>query len=260
MNSKSISILGGGWLGRPLAELLVKAGYAVNVSTTSESRLVELGACGASACLVDLAHLEDADPLFFESEILIVNIPSKDIPGFKKMIGLVEVSRIKKVLFVSSTSVYQDAHKALMESDVDYLKPCPLLDIERLFQGGNNFATTLLRFSGLMGYSRHPGRFFKSGRPVGNGLAPVNMIHRDDCIGIILAILQQEAWGEVFNACADTHPSRGEFYTRMAMLAGEPIPEVINAEPPMVKLISNEKVKNRLGYCFHYPDLLEIYS
>jgi hypothetical protein len=42
--------------------------------------------------------------------------------------------------------------------------------------------------------------------------APVNLIHRDDCIGIINAIIEQNVWAEVFNGCADTHPFKADIH------------------------------------------------
>jgi nucleoside-diphosphate-sugar epimerase len=131
-----------------------------------------------------------------------------------------------------------------------------LWKIEQQFQSSNHFQTTILRFSGLIDKRRHPGRFFRNGRRVPQADAPVNLIHLDDCLGIIDAILQQQAWGETFNGCADTHPSKREFYARKLM--GLPAPEFDTETEVKYKIISNQKIKTKLNYTFQHPDLMKI--
>lgn len=86
----------------------------------------------------------------------------------------------------------------------------------------------------------------------------MNLIHRDDCIGIINQIVQQEAWGEVFDCCADTHPTKREFYTEAAKAMGAPVPEFESSAAQFSRIISNEKVKRILDYEFLHPDLMMI--
>ena len=88
--------------------------------------------------------------------------------------------------------------------------------------------------------------------------APVNLIHLDDCLGIIDAILQQQAWGETFNGCADTHPSKREFYSYARKLMGLPAPEFDTETEVKYKIISNQKIKTKLNYTFQHPDLMKI--
>ena len=51
---KSISILGCGWLGKPLGAELIKSGYEVSGSTTQESKLHELEVLGIKPFLIKL--------------------------------------------------------------------------------------------------------------------------------------------------------------------------------------------------------------
>jgi nucleoside-diphosphate-sugar epimerase len=110
----------------------------------------------------------------------------------------------------------------------------------------------------LIGYTRHPGNFFKKGKVVADPDARVNLIHRDDCIQIISQIIEQEAWGEIFNCCADTHPTKREFYTQAAESIGKPAPEFSNSDNKSFKIISNQKVKSFLDYQFLHPDVMKI--
>lgn len=135
-----------------------------------------------------------------------------------------------------------------------------LLHIETLFRANPNFATTILRLSGLVGYSRHPGNFFANGKLVQHADAPVNLIHRDDCIGIIDAIIDQHKWNEIFNACADTHPTKRIFYSHARTLLGSATTGLRFADSNELefKIVSNDKVKQQLNYQFSYPDVMTI--
>ncbi len=196
--------------------------------------------------------------LSLQANVLIINIPSKNIDGFSNLIEEIDKSEIEKVLFVSSTSVYEDVNKTISESDGEESELSPLLTIENLFRNNGQIKTTIVRFGGLIGYNRNPGMFFSKGRPVHNPDSNVNLIHRDDCIGIISRIVEQEVWGEVFNCCADTHPTKREFYAQAAESIGVSPPEFVNSDDKSFKIISNQKVKQVLNYEFLHPDLMKI--
>ena len=94
-----------------------------------------------------------------------------------------------------------------------------ILKAEQILLANPHFITTILRFSGLVGPGRHPGRFFAGKKNIPNGKAPVNLIHLQDCIDLTLLILRKEAFGYTFNAAAPHHPQRQEFYTTAAQNA-----------------------------------------
>lgn len=255
---KIISILGSGWLGLPLLRHFVMAGNRVNASTTSKSRMANLKSIGATPFLINIDTLNDSVHDFLKADILIVNIPSKNIIGFRQLVQDIVLSGITHIVFVSSTSVYQNINKTINESDIDCFSQSPLIEIERLFQNLDKIKTTIVRMGGLIGYNRHPGRFFSQGEAILNPESPVNLIHRDDCIGIIREIIEQDIWGEIFNCCADTHPTKREFYTHAIALIGGVPPKFGESHPNSGKLISNQKVKQRLNYEFKYPDVISI--
>lgn len=254
---KTVSILGCGWLGEPLAEYLIKKGYSVKGSTTSVDKISTLTAKGIDTYLVQINNLGNEFLSFLNSEILIVNIPSKDIDGFKSMIAFLRKSPIKKVIFISSTSVYNDTNAIIFEHTLDSFSDSPLLEIEQLFKSVENWDTTIVRFGGLFGYSRKPGNFFGSGSVVSQPDAYVNMIHRDDCIEIIYQILEQEQWNETFNACADLHPTKRIFYSKATEIVGKTAPKFKEGEELSFKIISNDKIKKCLNYQFKHMDILK---
>ena len=241
----------------PLATQLQNRGFTVKASTRHADRFSELTNAGASAFRVDIDNLTDINE-FLDSEILIINITSKNQQGFAKLIEQIEKSPIQKVLFISSTSVYQNLNREVTEDEDAEDPDSTLWQIEQQFEASTHFKTTILRFSGLIDKRRHPGRFFRNGRRVPQADAPVNLIHLDDCLGIIDAILQQQAWGETFNGCADTHPSKREFYSYARKLMGLPAPEFDTETEVKYKIISNQKIKTKLNYTFQHPDLMKI--
>jgi nucleoside-diphosphate-sugar epimerase len=274
MNKKaltnSISILGCGWLGLPLAASLVQQGYTVKGSVTQTEKLGLLAQKGITPFQVQITDTSITSndlPAFLESEILIINIPPsrrEDVVFYHQAqmtLLLTEVlkSPIKKVLFISSTSVYPDLNQEVTE--LENIQPSKesgkaLLAVEKMLRSNVHLMSTIVRFAGLVGYDRMPGRFLAGKKNVENGNAPINVIHQDDCIALITGIIRQQAWGEIFNACADIHPTRREFYTLAAAKAGLELPTFADTADPRFKIINSEKIKQRLNYSFKYPDPL----
>jgi nucleoside-diphosphate-sugar epimerase len=265
----SISILGCGWLGLPLAEQLVKKGFSIKGSVTKAEKLSvlkEKGIIPFQLELTDERIIGEKLPDFFHSDLLIINIPPgrrADVIYYHKaqlqqLIKALIESTIKQVLFISSSAVYPDLNKVVFETETEEpLKDSgkALLEVERLLRDQKKFTTTIIRFAGLIGPDRHPGKFLAGKQNIANGEAPVNLIHRDDCIALISEIIDQKAWGEIFNACADHHPSRNSFYTAAAKQLALELPSFA-AEEGKFKIINSDKIKKRLKYSFKFPDPL----
>lgn len=260
--NKKISILGCGWLGLPMAKLLVAKGWQVKGSTTTFEKLNVLQEAGIEPFLIRAeAETLQAEPSFFDSDFLLINIPPgrKTVPNFylskmKSLWPYIEASSIRKVIFISSTSVYGDVCREVTEADkADDLSE--LVQAEMLFLSAKNWDTTVVRFGGLFGPNRNPGRFFRDKNSIPNGLVPVNLIHLRDCLGLIEAVLNQQKFPGVFNAVAPSHPTKKEFYTTAILKSGFPAPE-FSAEKKEWKIINPKKIIQELNYQFVYPDLL----
>lgn len=259
MNNKPISILGSGWLGFPLAASLINQGCQVNLSTRQTDKFANIKSIGAKPYLVDLDDSTSLSSGFLDdAELLICNITYKNKAGFASLINQLSHSSVQYVLFISTSSVYRNTNDLVTEDEGAEDPDSVYYQIEQAFQACPNFKTTVLRLSGLIGYRRHPGRFFANGRVVQQPNSPVNLIHRDDCIGIITQIIQQAAWGQVFNGCSDTHPTKREFYSYARNLLGESAPIFADNTQIQTKIVSNAKIKQTLGYRFIYPDLMQI--
>lgn len=235
-----ISILGCGWYGLALAEALVAQGVTVKGSTTSAEKMPGLAAAGIQPYLVQIIPGDESfDPGFLCCDVLVISIPPRFrkgetadyLPKIRAVINAIELHGVKKVIYTSSTGVYGD-HNSEADERTD---PAPdsdaggiLLEAEKLLTGQSSFSTAVLRFGGLIGPGRHPGRFFAGKKDIPNGRAPVNLVHLTDCLAITLAIIQQNAFGYLFNAVSPHHPAKAEFYTQAALQACLPAPEFVD--------------------------------
>jgi nucleoside-diphosphate-sugar epimerase len=264
---KKISILGCGWLGLPLAKALQAKEFSVKGSTTSEEKMAVLEKIGIQPFQINLTPTlskeEGAKTIdfLFDAEILIIDIPPKlrgnlnenFVSKIENIIPIIEKSTVEKVLFVSSTSVYGEANGIVTEATIpnpDTEGGKQLLQVERLLQSNTSFQTTILRFGGLIGEDRNPVKFLAGKTNLEDPDAPINLIHQDDCIGVMLQIIATHSWGETYNAVAPQHPSRAEYYTQKALEKKLALP-IFNRDLPSVgKTILSDKVQMVLNYTF----------
>jgi nucleoside-diphosphate-sugar epimerase len=260
-DKKVISILGCGWYGQALAKTLINDGIQVKGSTTSPQKTGLLLADGIEPYLIDFSvDHESYDARFFNCDILLIAIPPKARSGqganftdkIKAIINAINQHGVKKVVFISSTAVYADLNTEVNENT----PPQPnteagkiLFAAENLFREEKMFKTTIIRFAGLIGPGRDPGRFFAGKKEIPNGNAPVNLINLDDCIGLTRAIIEKNAFGYLFNGCSPHHPAKSVFYTSAALNSGLEKPKFI-AELKEWKIVKSANVEPILNYQF----------
>ncbi|WP_187260867.1 SDR family oxidoreductase [Pontibacter beigongshangensis] len=269
-----ISVLGCGWLGLPLAEKLVQNGFRVHGSTTTPAKLQVLQEKQIAPFLFNLDETEpDQETLaaFLDSKVLVLNIPPRIrsgqgdelLPKLRRLRKAMLDSPVSRVLFVSSTAVYLDLNRVVTEEDILFTEEQEpdnlLLQAEKLFQDREDWVTTIVRFGGLVGGSRQPGRFMAGKQNLPDGDAPVNLIHLEDCVEILHRIMEEEKWGSVYNACADEHPTRRDFYTRAALAIHATPPTFLDMENTSFKRINSDKLKQELSYQFLHPDPMRFF-
>lgn len=262
---KTVAIAGMGWLGLPLAQKLQTLGYDVKGSVTSRKKAKTLQNNGYHTLVVEISEngvSGDIELLLANTDFLVIMIP----PGLRKYTGadyvlkmshfLAEIQRstVQKVILVSSTSVYGDDQEKVTEQDL----PRPeteagrqLLQVEQLFFTSEHLKTTIVRFGGLFGGSRQPVRYLAGRSNLSNGDAPVNLIHRVDCIGILSEIIKQDAFGHIFNAVMPQHPTKRKYYVASA--------KELNLAPPTYseesseehfKEVNSQNISRILNYSF----------
>ena len=242
---KTISLLGCGWLGLPLAKRLIEIGYSIKGSTTTEVKMDGLKAVGIDPYLIALKESNtaaDASNLsaFLEgSSCLIIAIPPRlrgiekedFVVKIKNTLPFIERSSIKNILFVSSTAVYKDSSDLDVWTTVDSpTEPDTengkqLLAVEQLLQNVSSISTTIVRMGGLIGADRHPVKFLAGRKGIENPEAPINLISQEEAIQLMVTVLEEGNWGKIINGVAPYHPSRKVYYTEKAIALGLAIPE-----------------------------------
>ena len=164
----------------------------------------------------------------------------------------IEKAKVSKCILISSTSVYGDAQGKVTEADA----PIPeteagrqLLQVEQLFFTAS-FKTTIVRFGGLIGGSRQPVRYLAGRENLSNGKAPVNLIYREDCIGILTAILQQDGFGHIFNGVHPAHPAKEIYYPKVAAALGLEPPKYASEKTTTFKEVHSVNLLAILDYRF----------
>ena len=267
---KKVSIIGLGWIGEPLAFQLQEKVFQVLGSTTSAEKQEKLRKKGINTLRFSLnPHPEGVGfNALFQSEILVVNIPSRTRSGngefhleqIKYLRGLLDNSNVKQVIFVSSTGVYPE-----VTSTEKYSEDFPIsvkntgnetiFRAEQLLERDRNYDLTIVRFGGLLGDDRIPGKYF-SGKENVAGHTRVNFIHRKDAVGLLAWVIERELWGQTFNGIAPIHPLRKEIYEKNATELGIAPPASYQNEPEgKNRLIDSKKILES-GFEFEFPDPL----
>ncbi len=263
-----IAILGCGWLGLPLAKSLIDKGFAVSGSTTTSDKREVLRNANINSFVVSILENEiagDFDGLLEGNDILIINIPPK-LRGSSKedfvqkianCIPYIEKSSIEKIIFISSTSVFDDDNSIIDDDTAPNAKTevgRQLFASEQLLQNNKNFETTVIRFGGLIGKDRHPAKMLAGKSDIENPNAFINLIHQEDCIAIIQKVIEKNLWNTSINAVTPFHPTRQAYYTRKANDFGLPAPTFDHTKPSVGKLVVVDKVDQILRHLFIWTE------
>jgi nucleoside-diphosphate-sugar epimerase len=257
----TISILGCGWLGKPLALAFLTKNMKVKGSTTSSEKILTLSNAGIEAFHIAFQPEFVGDDAFFKSETLVINIPPKaktfgeeyHLTQIKNILKLCEKSeQLRKIVFVSSTSVYPNLEKKMKEEDADashFLVKAENLIID--FCKNNRKQHLIVRFGGLMGYERNPCKYFTT--QTSTDFSRVNYIHQDDAVGAIVRLIEENIWDEIFNVVSPEHPTRAEIWAKCGYKTRQTITKSRDSSK---KTISAENFLCKSNYKFIYPDPL----
>ena len=270
--SPQVSIIGCGWLGFPVAKQLVQKGFKVIGTTTTQSKIPLLVSEHINGHLFDVnAHqyAGDLKTILHGSDCILLNFPPKrvnniavDYPKcFKQFLPFIKPHQ--KVIFVSSTSVYQNTNDWVdeqMTCQPTKRSGIAILETEHILKQELHERLCILRLAGLIGANRMPGMFLAGKKDLPNANAPVNLIHQDDAIGLIIKIIEKDAFGTIFNGCSDQHPLRKDFYIKAAESCQVPTPSFLADPNPQFKIVNNNKSKKELQYPYQHPDPMSINS
>lgn len=262
----NISICGCGWLGQPLAHQLQRKEYRVLGTCRSQLKQQALSAAGIDTRLFQLGEPLPED--IVGADICILNIPPnrktiKPASFVHAVTGLTDQllnNGCQHILFVSTTSVYGNIQGKVDEQT----RPAPNTDsgdahieIEQYLMSTGK--ASILRLAGLIGPNRHPVKVL-AGRTLDKGHQRVNLVHLEDVLQSIIAIIRGRHWGQVFHLSATEHPSRQDFYRHAAEQAGlsPPIFTVDEVRCGSGKEIDASATLKQLGINLNYPDPMKM--
>ena len=163
----------------------------------------------------------------------------------------------------------QRAHETRKKSQSDNRHPGPLPSDQsgRSRVAVQDLPGVILRVAAIYGPGR--GHWFQQylqgkARIENKGERFLNMIHRDDLAGSIVAALKAGRPGEIYNAVDDEPVSQLEFFCWLSEKLGGAMPpfqpageKVARKRGVTNKRVSNQKLREQLGYDFQYPTFRE---
>jgi len=286
VNFMRVLIVGCGYVGLPLGAELIRLGHEVFGLRRNPASENELKAAGIQPLFGDVTKPETLAklPQDFDWVVNCVaaggdaeNYRAIYLQGTRNLIDWLSTNPPKKFVYTSSTSVYaQNDGSQVKESSLT--EPISetskiLLKTEKVlleaFQQ-KKLPAVILRVAGIYGPER--GHLFKQflkneATIEGDGSRHLNMIHRDDLIGGIIAALKSGRAGEIYNAVDDEPVSQKNFLEWLGGTLGKypPPSEPENSNENHKRGVTNKRVSNRklkmeLGYQFKHPNFRIGYS
>lgn len=266
-----VLVIGCGYVGLPFAQALARLGHEVH--GTRRSAFAD--DIVTPHCL-DVTDRRSFDALPREWD-WIVYTPSSSrgdaavhqavfVDGTRNLLNWLDTES-PRLLFTSSTSVYPQTDGGWVDEESPD-EPTDgtganLAVAEELFLDSGR-AATLLRVAGIYG----PGRgylyrqFLKDEAVMtGDGTRWINMIHRDDVVGALLAALTLEPG--IYNAADDEPVTQRAFFEWLAEQLGKPMPPEGESQKRKRavthKRVSNAKLK-AAGWSLKYPNFRDGYG
>jgi len=287
-------IVGCGYVGLPLGAELVRLGHEVFGLRRSASAENDLKAAGIKPLVADITKPDELARLPRDFDWVVNCVSSTGgnaedyrqvyLQGTRNLIDWLSTGPPKKFVYTSSTSVYgqtdgsQVKETSPTEPTIETSKI--LVETEKVLLGTGTgsrgrsphqkFPAVILRVAGIYGPDR--GHWFKqflknAAHIEGDGSRFLNMIHRDDLIGCIIAALKNGRAGEIYNAVDDEPVSQTNFFQWLAATVGKYPPSSVpeNVDENRKRGVTNKRVLNRklkmeLGYLFKYPNFRKGYS
>lgn len=249
---KSVSIIGYGWLGKACADYLYSQSYAVKVTNRSA------GIIGLSYPIVSW-KLGEQFPKDAASDVVIIAIAENEnhLEHYYQLYRDLEKYGVQKIIFISSTSIYNGMVGELNETDDILLKDSSVA-LKESTLSTTTIDGVILRLSGLVGPNRNPARFLAGKKNVANPNNKINLVHQTDVIRFIEQCILQHAVGK-FNVCSSEHPTREEFYTKVCLHQQLEAP-LFAIDTEGSRWVSNAKSKQELNFEYQYDNLLDYYT
>lgn len=283
-----VLIIGPGYIGLPLGAELARRSHEVFSLSRRGDADASLKANGIQPLSADVSDLNSLSALSVPAFDWVVNCVSSShggvedyrrvyLQGARNLVHWLGPRPCSKFVYTSSSGVYGQNDGSWVEegaaTEPQSATSRVLIETERVFLEAareRDFPAVVLRVAGIYG----PGRSWwvrrmleGEARIEGEGQRTLNMIHRDDVIGAIIAALERGQPGEIYNAVDDEPVAQKEFLGWLANKLGRPLPTTVvesvesNRKRGVTnKRISNQKLKRELGYSFKFSTFREGYA
>jgi len=286
-NDMRVLIVGCGYVGLPLGAELVRQGHEVFGVRRSVENAADLTAAGIKPLAADITKPADLANLPGPFDWVVNCVSSNKggveeyrqiyLEGTRNLIAWLATAPPRKFVYTSSTSVYgqTDASQVKESSPTEPASETGrlLVETENLLLNAakeKKLPAVVLRVAGIYGPER--GHLFlqylkNEARIPGQGERFINMIHRDDLIGVIIAALKNGRPGEIYNTVDDEPIAMIHFFRWLSETLGKWMPPFATEEENAQRKrgLTNKKVQNRrlkmeLGYQFKYPNFRKGYT
>lgn len=233
----NIGILGYGWLGSAIGEHFLAKSNQLFATLRKQSDKEKLDSSIICSLLdLDSTHL-DLPHFFSELDQLIIAVPFSRSQQLEQV--LVNLEQILEklpedcgIIMCSTIGVYtkKDGEVITELSEINSEKADAR--VEKLIMSLRP-NSVVLRLAGLIGKDRNPVIQLSKKAENQGGNSPVNLVHQKDIIHVIDHILEKNIRGHVFNVCSPEHPTKSEYYSKMAT--------VFDVTPPRFESTSSNK-------------------
>ncbi len=280
-----VLIVGCGYVGLPLGAELARRDHEVFGLRRSNSAAEELATAGIKSLTGDVTKPETLARLPAAYDWVVNCVSSTHggveeyravyLQGTRNLLRWLSPTPPQKFVYTSSTGVYGQTDGSCVEesspTEPETGTAQILVQTEKLLmESAPKFPAVILRVAGIYGLGRGfwPKQFQRNeARIEGQGGRTLNMIHRDDVVGTIIAALERGHAGEAYNAVDDEPVTQYEFFQWLSRRLSKPMPPSIPEETVAGrkrglsdKKVSNRKLKQQLGYQFKYPTFREGYD
>ncbi|MBM3417372.1 MAG: hypothetical protein FJY17_00445 [Bacteroidetes bacterium] len=243
---KETLVIGAGWLGRQLIEILTENGHIVSVSSRSPEKLDTFSRVKEKI----LVSIQDGKYLFSKdishfNQVIICLPPIDNYPDIIQSI-LSSISKDANLIFMSSIGLYEKISGNLDE-EAQIQEAHILWRVEKLIMQRSSYV--ILRLGGLIGPGRHPVTHMLNKIDLAGGNQLVNLIHSWDICSLILLLQEKNIMRVTYNLVFPFHPSRAEYYSMAAEeLYGKKL--LFKSEPFEKRRVDGSKIVDDLNFCY----------
>lgn len=251
---KTLTILGTGWLGFELARIL-KESYKIKVSSRNEEKLELYRKEGFSPYILNEEKFDFLDNLL-DTEYLFINFPPSKFYNYlfflNKIYNHEKLKDIKKIIFISSTSVYPNIEGYFNEDyKIEESSSEMVFEAEKLIKEKSNI---IFRVAGLVGAERYFGKR-SANKFIEFPNTPINFIHRNDIINATKFVIQNDISG-IFNLCSNEYPTKKEIYSFNSRKYNFELPIFSQNEVFLNRKIDGSKIE-RTGFRYSFTNPFE---